>query len=197
MPRPKTGTYWAHRVQTLASDGLRAPAIARRLAGEGRPNYPTERTVRRLIEEYAALPDHLRLEQALFRWPASMDSGALPWEAGRAALELLRFCDEHGLPLPTNSQATWFWRLRLTSPARDATDLHQAATLLALGEGAPESLQWDLAYDGAPRPSEVVGEEAQRYLDATIGPGALADIQRRLAERAGQSPPASEDKLEG
>jgi hypothetical protein len=187
MPRPKTDTYWVQRVQTLAADGLRAPAIARRLAGEGRPNYPTERTVRRLIDEYAALPDHLRLEQALFRWPASMDSGALPWEASRAALELLRHCDEHGLPPPTNHQATWFWRLRLAAPSRDATNLHQAATLLALGAGAPESLQWDLAYDGDPRPSEVVGEEAQRYLDATIGPGALAEIQRRLAERAGQS----------
>jgi hypothetical protein len=166
--------------------------------------------VRRLIEEYEALPDHVRQEQALFRWPASMESGALPWAASQAALELLRHCDEQGLSLPTNREAKWFWRLRLAAPLRERGALHQDARLLSMAEhgqpsGSLESIQWDLAYDGDeaarrtasyrarnPRPvsrawSGADGEEAQRYLESTLGPGAWAEIQRRLADRHGQA----------
>ena len=89
----------------------------------------TALTVARLIERsrlgygFATIrDDELAAESAgvptlrPFRWPDSMGTELLPWEAGRAALDLLRFRDEQGLERPTVGEASWFWRLRQAAP---------------------------------------------------------------------------------
>jgi hypothetical protein len=79
-------------------------------------------------------------QQALFRWPAGIEKGALPWEASAAALELLRWRDE--LPAnigggrPTIREVKWFYRLRLAAPSLPIGEASARAQQLAFGEYA-------------------------------------------------------------
>jgi hypothetical protein len=148
-------------VATLAEeDGARPPAIAEQLRVEAaaaqRNDSPSERTVRRLYDQHLALPEHVRREQGRLRWPRSFAIGALPWEASRAALDLLKFCDESGLAHPTARQAKWFWRLRLASPEIPTQEAQTASFTLAVDEYLSmagiaslqnTSLEWRLAYE--------------------------------------------------
>jgi hypothetical protein len=108
-----------------------------------------------------------------FKWPESLGSANLPWEAAGAALEMLQHCDEARLPLPTNRQAVWFWRLKLAAPRRKPEDTHRDAVYLAICEylrdnsggffpGSTEGLQWDLAYNGQDKKRQ---ESANRACD--------------------------------
>ena len=159
MPRPKTDPYWVQQLWTLAADGCKPAKISRELARiarqEGSEGCPSYTTVRRLYEDWERQPEAARRLQAHFHWPASMQEGTLPWEAGRAALDLLRYRDERGLERPTVSEARWFWRLRLAAPTLPDEDADHFARQLALsqylrvaklGETACADLEWRLAY---------------------------------------------------
>lgn len=160
MPRPKTDLRYAERVAVLAEEGWRPAAIFRVIESEARDSgvvdYPSERTVRRLYEQHRQLPERVRREDAAFRWPAAMESGALPWEASRAALELLRYRDEARLGRPTVRHAKWYWRLTLADPDIRKSEANKHSAWLAAAEfariaGVPfalrtEAIEWNLAY---------------------------------------------------
>ena len=99
---------------------------------------PSERTIRRLHEEYVGLTDEERSQYHRLEWPESMELGAaitgLPWEASAAVLELLAFLLRKGLPRPTVRHGKWFWRI--TDAVPDAPLAYRALTsrLLAAGE---------------------------------------------------------------
>lgn len=160
MPRPKTNAWYAVRVAALAEEGHKPPKIAEFLAEQaraaGRNDSPSERTVRRLFDEHNALPEHVRIEQGLLRWPESFAAGRLPWDAARAALELLRFRDQAGFAQPTTRQAKWFWRLRLASPSLPIQEGNSTSWTLATAEylehagfkvQGPSGLDLYLAYE--------------------------------------------------
>jgi len=121
MPRPRTGPLWVERIETLTEEGESVASIFRTLKQEaeqdGRNDYPGERTVRRIAEAHRRKPEHVRREAALFRWPRTMLAGTLPWEASRAALNLLRIYDQEGWGRPTVKTVRWFWRVSMAAPA--------------------------------------------------------------------------------
>src|SRR5437870_9072922 len=97
MPRPKTDHRWIQLIKQLCvnNERMTARAIARRLQAEpDGQNAPSERTVSRLIEEFESSQES-KLPYKYFCWPGSMESGALPWEASRACLDLLRYFTDH------------------------------------------------------------------------------------------------------
>src|SRR5205823_1337322 len=139
VPREKTDQYWVQRVWALASeDGMRSPAIYRAVMAEGerqkRNDYPSERQIRRLLADYRALPEHERREHAYFTWPDTMLTGALPWEASRAVLDLVQWRMDQERDQPTVRLAKWFWRLRLAVPSIPVDAGEWLAEHLAAGE---------------------------------------------------------------
>lgn len=160
MPRLKTDPMYAERVAALVEqEGLRPREIAPRLEAwaleRGRTDAPGERTVYRFYQQYRELPEHVRREHALAVWPDAFASGALPWEAARAVLDLVRYRDQLGLLATTARQAKWFWRLRQASPDIPddeanllSADLATTEFLRLAGFGAEVSAatHWRLTY---------------------------------------------------
>ena len=79
---------------------------------------PSDRAIRRIMAEFKAAPEEERLPYQVFAWPQAMESGALPWEASRAVLDLVRFRIEAGYGPPLIGEAQWFWRVTLAIPTR-------------------------------------------------------------------------------
>lgn len=75
---------------------------------------PAARTIARYRQTFRELPEQEKLLYAEFAWPESMEAGALPWEASRAAMDLLVFLGAEFTP--TNRDVLWFWRLTLAAP---------------------------------------------------------------------------------
>lgn len=121
MPRKKTERHWFERAATLTEEGLRAAEIFRQFEREGqepggRKDYPGQRTIERLVKEHRARPEPEQREYALFRWPDSMEAGALPWEASRAGLDLVRRYEAEGWRRPTVASVRWYWRVMQAAP---------------------------------------------------------------------------------
>lgn len=123
MPRPKIDLYWRNRVRSLVEsppngERLTDRAIASQLEQEarelGRDDSPGERSVGRIRKEHEGAPERERREYRAFRWPLSMQQGALAWEAAPAALELMRNA-KHASPPPMRL-VKWFWRVTLAVP---------------------------------------------------------------------------------
>ena len=120
MAMPKTDPWYRDRVYRMLADGKKSADVVREVERQamaaGRKDLPGERTIRRIIAEYKALPVG---EQAAFGpvvWPDSFEAGVLPWEAAADVLELVA---EHfhvtRLRL-TVDEALWWYRLRLAVP---------------------------------------------------------------------------------
>lgn len=120
MSRRKTSQFYANQVAALAGEGQNPAQIFRVIQETAdaahRDDWPSERTVRRLFEEHQKLSKPLLREHSLFSWPETFEIGLLPWEAARAALDLVRYCDENGLGRPTIRHCKWFWYMLLASP---------------------------------------------------------------------------------
>src|SRR5579859_4416436 len=105
MPMPRHDKYDATIAQ-LAAEYPRGADVWRQfrdLAEEnGWHDIPAERTVKRRVESLHQLSREDLELHARFRWPQSMLTGVVPWEASRAALDLLRVRDEMGYRRPTN-----------------------------------------------------------------------------------------------
>src|SRR5262249_62426174 len=73
MAKPKTDAAYARQLATMAEEGLKPPRIFRELEqqakAEGRDDHPSERTVRRLYEEWKQQPEAVRRQHARFHWP--------------------------------------------------------------------------------------------------------------------------------
>jgi hypothetical protein len=117
---------------------------------------PSLRTIGRLQRQFRPLPEEERRPYRLFRWPESMETGALPWEASRSALELLRHRHRHGMGRPLVGVVRWFWRLSEIAPDADIRFRNHAAMSLHSLEGREEgwpmldrsrrAIEWWLAY---------------------------------------------------
>lgn len=120
MGRPRTSDKWRERVRSAyaaaetTGEKSSAAAITRELEELG-PDCPSRRTIQRIIEDFRRLPDDARREYSVFRWPQSMEQGALPWEASSELLELQRYLllsprwGGNATVMPVRF-ARWYWR---------------------------------------------------------------------------------------
>ena len=154
MPRPRIKPYWIDRIRILVANkpAMSGMEIRRKLINETRLGQeeppptpvPSDRAIRRVMSEFKSAPKEERLPYVRFAWPESMELGALPWEASRAALDLLRACDEAGLGVPLIKEVLWFWRVTQAVP------------------GAPLNIRKDLAIWCAH--GEELGVSVSKYL---------------------------------
>src|SRR5262249_55551679 len=134
---PRIDSWYSNRIATYAAEGLRPAAIRRQLEADARDrdraDVPSERTVRRLYDQFQTLPAENRRDWMVVRWPDSFSSGALPWASARAVFDLLKYYDQHAdwVP-PTVRHARWFWYLRLASPSIPIEHANDCAYELAL-----------------------------------------------------------------
>ena len=161
MPRARSSHYDLVIAQ-LAAEATSAAEAARDFAHlaaqRGWRDTPSERTVRRRAVDFRkrALRTGSFGQDRFFSWPESMMSRGVPWEASRAALDLIRYRSERGLAVPTNREAKFFWHVRQASPGIDVARASTLAALLAVVElfmeidqsavVEVEWLQWVLAY---------------------------------------------------
>ena len=145
MPRPKTDQKWRDAIRILAANepALSSRAIQTRLEGmaakQGRVDWPSGRTIRRILKDFQGLPQEQRTEYRHLAWPRVAEQGAMPWEASRAVLELLGFCRvKFAGYKPTVHLGEWFWRTTLAAPDLDtARRLGIALDLATLDAGQP------------------------------------------------------------
>ena len=177
MPRPRLHTFWVEKIRELVADdpSISAAAIRRKFKNEERLDerakvgavqptpVPSARVIGRYLKEFRELPLKERQPYSAFSWPGSMESGALPWEASRAALDLLRYRVEMGLKksiLPRVGEVRWFWRVTQAVPDAPLKNRATLAGILQMrtefedrGLGTQEGkaktmipIQWELAY---------------------------------------------------
>ena len=134
--------YWIEWMRTLFENEPaftdKAVAEMAKTKGEelGRSDYPALRTVNKYHHQHPSLPANLKEGYLYLRWPESMETGLLPWEASAAALELLdvrrkvdpffRSVEAHsGKPLGSWGirwgrvsvrLARWFWHISQAAP---------------------------------------------------------------------------------
>ena len=113
MPMNPIAERWVTRIYTIwVNEGGSARAIAQKIRAEG--GEVSERTVGRYLKMW---PDKDKDEQNRyreFRWPESCRSGALPWEAAPAGLEMLRHFEGRSRPLL--GAVEWLWRVTQVVP---------------------------------------------------------------------------------
>ena len=102
-------------------------AIGKELA---RSDYPAVRTVNKYHKEYNELPDPMKTGYRLFHWPECMESGLIPWEASKSALELLGHLQRQG-KRPLVRVVRWYWRISQAAPSEPWGERARAARYLA------------------------------------------------------------------
>ncbi len=146
MARPKTAPHYHERVAVYAEQGYKTPTITRLIQEEaekdGRVDYPSERTVRRLYDGHKAKPEEKRMEYAAFRWPESMDEAGIPWDGSRVVLDFIERWLERRPHRPTFGLVKWYWRVHLAAPGLRYWDRDRlrAAEWLSSGEHHPTNL---------------------------------------------------------
>ena len=162
MPRPKIDPSWIEKIRgILANNSPRSAAEIwrglkrdRKLKNEDTTTpVPSVRAIGRIMKEFKNAPEEERLPYQVFAWPGSMENGALPWEASRAVLDLLRYRTEIELVPPTIREAQWFWRVTLAIPDAPIEKRQKIAMRIAIHEIAfnpsPQTftaIQWEMAY---------------------------------------------------
>lgn len=123
MPRPKIDQRWRDAIRNFKANepALSSSAIHTRLAEiaakQGRDDWPSERTIRRILKEFPGLPHEQQIEYSHLAWPRVAEQGAVPWEASRAVLELLGYCRVQFPDYkPTVHLGKWYWRTTLAAP---------------------------------------------------------------------------------
>ena len=115
-----------------------------------RGRVPSERTIGTYLREFWALSEEEQRPYRYFRWPESMEFGALPWEAGASALELLRWRRERKYARPLLGQVRWFFRVSTLAPDAPFEDRYEAA-------------RWLFAFEAAGNPP--IGEDMKRQVE--------------------------------
>jgi hypothetical protein len=124
MARPRINSYWQERVKEITENEPRVGPgpIFRRLKGEARKldrkDYPSERTVGRIRQEFRAQKQGEQRAYREFHWPECMDQRVLPWSASRAGLELLGYFQQLWGRRPLVGLVAVFWRV--SQAAEDA-----------------------------------------------------------------------------
>ncbi len=121
MPRKPTDKYWVSQVYAMVANNPSATAnsIAQRLETVAlenkRQDWPSPRTVSRLMENFRQLPPEERASYSKVRWPETMQAGLLPWEASQSTLELVKHHHRWGVR-PLVIHARWFHYVSLAAP---------------------------------------------------------------------------------
>lgn len=110
MPR-KVSDYWRREAFALLDEGDTPAQVEAKLGTRGDAPKdvgppPAERTIR----GWKPTDEEQRLDRFV-RWPESMGTSDLPWEASRSILRLLRIYLTDGDRRPTVRAARWYWRL--------------------------------------------------------------------------------------
>ena len=136
------GLYFANRPDLTPAD---ISELAKAKAPEvGWSSPPARATSYKYFDAYQYLPEHIRVGYKYFSWPEAMIDGSLPWEATRAALDLLAWTEEHELSPPTTAIAKWFWRATLALPDTSLGLRLRVALTAATSEEAGEPLPDEL-----------------------------------------------------
>jgi hypothetical protein len=174
MARARTHSSWINciRIELANNPGISGAEIRRKLRNrqiikkEDTPTtqVPSDRAIRRIMADFKKAPESQQQSYRSFAWPESMEIGALPWEASRAVLDLMRLRSENNMVRPLVVEAQWFWRVTQAMPD---TPIEQRArwaihlTLIEKSESdktkAVEDLQWQLAYQMWRSPEDANG----------------------------------------
>ena len=122
MPNIRIRDSWKELIRGVKANNPRyGPNRIREELERLRPGaeYPSPRTIGRVLESFQDLPRELRDQYLRFYWPEAMENGLLPWESSAASLELRRHADAIGADRPTIRCVRWFWRVTQIIP--DAT----------------------------------------------------------------------------
>jgi len=186
---------WIERLrQAAASPGKpRARRIDHRWDAEypraEYPDRPSERWIEeKLKTEWDDLSANEKQTYSAFHWPESMLSGALPWEAVPAALELFAYMNTgNSRGRPSIRDARWFWRVTLAAPDISIGERESCSRGLAQLEArghTPKDLLFLEAYLAfAPWRSEENKAAHDQY---------VAQIVAELSEEEGKSHEARE-----
>ena len=142
MPRPRTDRFWVERIRSITEDNpkLSGLAIQKQLEKDaarlGRDDWPHDKTIRRIRTEYLELPADEQRQYGRFSWPKSMEDGSLPWEAARAALDLMRHWSQRDRP-PIRL-VRWFWRVSQVAPDAPFEIRLRLASQMAIWDVAEE-----------------------------------------------------------
>lgn len=116
-----------------AKDVPTSTELAKRIAGVMPP--PSDRTIRRYIEQWRLLDKQARRSYQEARWPEAFGTADLPWESAAVVLELA----EKGLGgrVPLIPLAVWYWRVHLTDPGATVELKLRSAKVFALKYTTP------------------------------------------------------------
>ncbi|MEA2640784.1 MAG: hypothetical protein QOF51_2178 [Chloroflexota bacterium] len=218
MPRPRTPQKYIDQVGALVEDGHRPAEIALRIEkwaqAQGWADWPSLRTVHRLVDEHGRIEEGERHKRGLFHWPRSMEEGHLPWRASRAALDLLRYCTAQEYPRPTIRLTLWWWRLHEAAPdipaddafiyARELDTIEFARVIKSEVQCKPEAIEAALAYQpwrgAAERAAlaEVRGQDGSEYFEPALTFSGSADtrvLEHYLASERGSLQARQEAEL--
>src|SRR5438552_16136222 len=120
MPRPRIDDFWIGEIRRYCANHPNPSAAEiRRELGKLKKDAPTsvpsDRAILRVKTEFRGMASQDQDQYKYFSWPASMKSGALPWEASRACLDLLA-CFAVTRRRPLNALAENFWRVTQAIP---------------------------------------------------------------------------------
>lgn len=123
MPAKPIDRHWEQRIYEMSANDSRAGPyrIEAALAEDAirlpfLPPPPVANTIRKYLRIWAEKGEEEKTPYQYLRWPQSMTSGALPWEASSAALELLSIVPPPQGNRPSVRIARWFWRVTQAAP---------------------------------------------------------------------------------
>lgn len=123
--RPPISEFWVTLIQQQAVNfpHVSAAEIARQVAKQGekigKTDYPKDRRVREIVAAVRGAGEEVQRPHRYVRWPDSFDSGALPWEAAPAVLELLSpilAAESEPENRPTVEGALVWWHVAQSAP---------------------------------------------------------------------------------
>jgi hypothetical protein len=190
MPNIRIPDYWRQQVKYILAENERISindilklldakaellqksdeATERALSND----VPSARTISRVRDEWRAMEQSERAQYRQFFWPESMQSGALPWEASSAGLELLMWLDSNDVrERPPIRLVKWYWRVIQASRDMSRAVSFSIATELTRQEEKGQTpgnsgAEWYMAYHHiGPADDEDPSEERRkRYREA-------------------------------
>lgn len=198
MPRPRISQFWIDhiRVHVANHPEWSGAAIRKELQKvKDARDVPSDRAIRRAKEEFLELNTQDRAKYLEFKWPESMEQGALPWEAARASLNLCRRYRDAGAHPPLIQECVWFWRVTLAAPdLAEWEQIRLAAYLIAnsvdresdRGQHALRTIETALTYQSKPMEAIKFPSGPSAYLMMTLfklwtNPGSSSTPKERKA----------------
>lgn len=197
MPTPRTPDVWRSRIFSIKANDPRIGrrAILQRLRGQGlgpeeEETCPSERTIGRILEDWENKTEEERRQYFFFRWPEAMQEGLLPWEASRAALDLLHEYDRQGLGRPSVRVVRWYWHVLQALPLErdENVDRHprrveMARILAAIDELGPSAKTEEVRQIEMNLASAYDPNSPYREFNVTVPANRMMDIHDILNPR--------------